>query len=360
MTDREIKGQIKWLISTFLETEKDIKGKKIAICPFGNNGIWMKQMMNWGYGIVEDFIIDNEISRYNADIYCVEDLRKMDGTNLVVLLNTTDERINHVLEESIRKTNGDITIRNILKPFVIDASEKQAYFNKVREVLKVRKCKNKRLIRVGNEYDGGYVMCDDFKDAIIYSFGIGWDVSWDSYFAKHGYKVYMYDPTIDKLPYEHDLFHFEQYGIAGVDFAKDNMLSMGTILKMNGHENCKDIVMKIDVEGAEWDFINETPSELLDNFKQITFELHSLTDVSQSERKLSALSKITQTHQAVWVHGNNSVYAERAGSIIMPCNLEVTFLNKAKYCFEGESICFPIDLDRPNSRLVEEIELGCW
>jgi hypothetical protein len=49
-----------------------------------------------------------------------------------------------------------------------------------------------RYVRVGKDYDGGYVMLDNFQREMVdaaYSFGISDDVSWDEYIAKSGIEV---------------------------------------------------------------------------------------------------------------------------------------------------------------------------
>ena len=42
--------------------------------------------------------------------------------------------------------------------------------------------------RIGNSYDGGYIMIDDFikKDGIAYSFGVGRNVSWETQMSNLG------------------------------------------------------------------------------------------------------------------------------------------------------------------------------
>ncbi len=67
---------------------------------------------------------------------------------------------------------------------------------------------NKNKIRVGREYDSGYVMINDLTNTIPYSFGISDDVSWGYDIANRGMDVYMYDQTINGLPAEYKHFHF--------------------------------------------------------------------------------------------------------------------------------------------------------
>lgn len=49
-----------------------------------------------------------------------------------------------------------------------------------------------------------------------------------------------------------------------------------------------------------------------DQFLQITFELHHLTDITHKEQIINCLNKLNMTHQAVWIHANNFGHIERA------------------------------------------------
>ncbi len=46
-------------LNQIIQFYDDIKTKRIAICPFGQNGMETKQILNWAYGVSEELIIDN-------------------------------------------------------------------------------------------------------------------------------------------------------------------------------------------------------------------------------------------------------------------------------------------------------------
>ena len=56
--------------------------------------------------------------------------------------------------------------------------------------------------------NGCYVLLDDFKDIkYAYSFGISFMVQFDDELTKRDIDVYMYDHTINNLPYNKTKFH---------------------------------------------------------------------------------------------------------------------------------------------------------
>ena len=216
----------------------------------------------------------------------------------------------------------------------------------------------KELIRVGSgEGDGGYIMIDDFDHTMVaYSCGIGNDVSWDMDIANKGMKVFMYDHTISRLPRVHNNFIFYNFGIG----EGSKCLPLGEIKKKNGHLDNRDLILKMDIEGAEWEVLNDISSDLLYNFKQISLELHDICKWEWRQKILKVLQKIRMTHQAVWIHGNNAGQAEVANGILIPNLIEVTFVRKDSYLLIDAECDFPMSLDLPNLKYRNDFELGNW
>lgn len=79
-----------------------------------------------------------------------------------------------------------------------------------------RKVTGKKRILLGQLFDGSYVLVDDFTNIkVAYSFGISNTVHFDRELANRGIDVYMYDHTINGLPYTHPKFHWKKIGICG-------------------------------------------------------------------------------------------------------------------------------------------------
>ncbi|MBE8951134.1 MAG: FkbM family methyltransferase [Quinella sp. 3Q1] len=242
------------------------------------------------------------------------------------------------------------------------------YYELLRERLKVKKIIGKNFVRVGRASDGGYVMVDNFNVSggghIAYSFGINDDVSWDLDMAKRGYDIFMYDMTIEALPQEHERFHFFKEGILGVEVSEKSMHTLDYFIKRNGHENQSNMILKMDVEGAEWSFLSTVTSETLNQFDQILFEFHDLVrpkDQSVMNATLACISKINRTHSLVHLHGNScDVSLILDDKILFPDALELTYVKTSNYeLVDDENIYLPISLDRPCNNY-NEIPLGYW
>lgn len=231
---------------------------------------------------------------------------------------------------------------------------------------------NINLCRIGKPNDGGYVMVYPFSsNNVAYSLGICNDVSWDLQMAEDGYSIYQYDHTIDKLPENNKAFHWKKEGVTG---EKENarLKHLETLIKENGHEGYNGMLLKMDIEGHEWKVLNSIELETLKKFDQIVVELHGLVEEVplhenilnvKKEEILSALKRITQTHQLVYLHANNNVkigMVDFNGPLITPNLLEATFVLRSKYQFKESELVFPTELDQPNNLFAPEIYLGKW
>ena len=216
------------------------------------------------------------------------------------------------------------------------------------------------LVRIGRDYDGGYIMLEEFVSSMIaYSFGISDDVSWEKDMAKRGIHSFMYDHTINGLPENNEIFHWEKRGICGsqpIELCK----TLEEFIEFNGHAGKKDLILKMEVEGAEWDVLESVRTETLASFSQVVLELHDMNNPALYNQICSVLSKLGKTHQCVHVHGNNYRSYQRIGNLVVPDVLEVLYVRKHDHIFESGNHFYPRYLDMPNSTLRNDIVLGVW
>lgn len=347
-----------YILDKIIREEID-KGKEIAIYPFGKIAMRAKEILEQRYGR-KAILIDNNLAKYNSTIITKDTfLKNYNDKNISIIICSSNVQVNKMLIDGVKDFAG--TVRNIKEPPVINTPEKEEFFMRIKELCKVKAVKGFDLIRIGGMHDGGYVMLDDFRNKhVAYSFGIGNDISWDKDIANEGVQVYCYDPTIAGLPEKHKGLEFHKIGITGIDDKEQNLYSMETILCKNSHIKNKHMILKMDVEGAEWDFLKETSSDILDKFSQMTFELHGMTNIENKKIILEVLKKIQKTHTPIWIHANNGNGSEVAGEYQIPILLEITYVNKEEYELEDIEYNCPICLDSPNIDGLYEIELRNW
>ena len=239
------------------------------------------------------------------------------------------------------------------------------YYSELHKLLHIAKVENFDLVRIGRDNDGGYILLNDFKPGgIAYSFGISNDVSFDKDIASKGYDVFMYDHTIEGLPdeeKENPRFHYFKQGIADGVTQDERLKSLEYFISHNHHENQSDMILKMDVEGAEWGFLESVKPETLAKFSQLTFEFHEMINPSYTERILSILRKINETHQLIHIHANNFSSYITIGDKNFCSVFEVTYVLRDKYKLVNDyDVNLPLSLNMPNNTLSPEIILGRW
>lgn len=226
--------------------------------------------------------------------------------------------------------------------------------------------------RYGCNQDGGYVGVKTPTD-ILLSGGIGADISFeldfvkandvnavcvDSLFGNGDFadmehftnkNQFKNDPSISKLQFINKLVGKKE---------NDEFTNYSNFLK-----EFNNIALKLDIEGAEFDYINSLSNKQLNKINQIFLEVHWLDKLND----LSFFEKLNQNHILIHAHGNNCglKITERdkffsCSGVLIPKVLELTYLHKK---FFGDKItlnkeAFPTSLDFPNQPLLDEISLN--
>ncbi len=217
------------------------------------------------------------------------------------------------------------------------------------------------LVRKGRANDGGYIMSNSgLENAIAYSLGINNDVSWDLAMATLGCNVFQYDHTISALPELHPLFHWFRIGIAASPSSDGMLQPLDLLIEKNGHSDRNDLILKMDIEGAEWDAIEAMSMDTLRQFSQIVIELHNVVNkasdlLPKAER---VLRKLYSTHQPVHIHANNWGSLGFIDGTLIPDTIELTYVRRTDHQFEKCYKIFPTELDMPCRPEVPDYYLG--
>jgi hypothetical protein len=214
---------------------------------------------------------------------------------------------------------------------------------------------------MGSEGDGGYVMLNDFKGIeAAYSLGIGGDVSWDLALARLGIPIFQFDHTVEKPPMPHALFHFHRQKIGPRPDPPGQTVSIEHLLRQEGHLG-KSLILKMDIDGAEWEVLDQMDDDLFKTFRQIVCEMHDLNrfiEPAWCARAGRVIKKLTRHHKLVHVHGNNYVPPFWNGFSDFPDVLETTFALGSAYDLMESDETFPGPHDRPNARGTPDFPLG--
>lgn len=157
--------------------------------------------------------------------------------------------------------------------------EVTAYRQALFDLLQPVALSNCELQRFGEPNDGGYLMCANLMGAAraAYSYGInGYDQWGCDISTRFKVPVHQYDCFNTEEPSCRagtPVFHAECVGPRTETIDGRLFDSIPRQLAKNG-DAASHVVMKIDVEGAEWDTILSMPAGTLDRIDQLSVEFH--------------------------------------------------------------------------------------
>lgn len=209
---------------------------------------------------------------------------------------------------------------------------------------------NCELQRFGEVNDGGYLLCANLLGAVqaAYSYGIsgydGWgcDVSRRLHVVVHQYDCFnLREPS---CPDGQTRFHGECVGTSR--FTEDGRPfdTLAGQFAKNG-DAAKRLVMKIDVEGAEWDSFLFAPASVFEQIDQLDVEFHHVDQA----KFVATVQRLKSYFDIAHVHYNN-FSCDPALTPFPSWAFEVLFVNKRIAMSDGAPVTpGPLALDAPNN-----------
>eukprot|EP00928_Gymnodinium_smaydae_P016497 TRINITY_DN16196_c0_g1_i1.p1 TRINITY_DN16196_c0_g1~~TRINITY_DN16196_c0_g1_i1.p1 ORF type:complete len:324 (-),score=83.16 TRINITY_DN16196_c0_g1_i1:98-1069(-) len=232
--------------------------------------------------------------------------------------------------------------------------------------------------RFGENHDGGYLMCmDGYGGAhssggsdipaihAAYSLGVEVHDQWSLDVADRlDVDVTQLDCTVAVGTCHHPRCKFYQK-CAGADDGRahdDDVWTMKELLQHTARDKASEgaLLMKMDIEGSEWDiFEHETPATL-SKFSQLIVEFHWLHDSEKHASFLKAVRNLLDADfRVVHLHGNNYGSMYRFGGESIPDVLEITFVRNAAKRKGGCSVKQTYNsLDAPNNPASSELPMA--
>lgn len=217
-------------------------------------------------------------------------------------------------------------------------------------------------VRIGRPYDGGYIAFNHKLNEItsVYSYGINDDVSFDLKFTAYSNAIiHMYDHTIQRLPYEHRQFHFTKEPGSSENIVKH--------IAKNGDSTSRNLFLKMDIEGHEWEIFKNIPLNVLSGFQQIVIEFHNLEFlqnndfgfINMTQDDMSAVfERINSLFYLGHIHGNNCGGVKEIPNTIEFCYIRKDLLDQVP---SVETVTYPLSgIDYPNNFNLPDYTLNWW
>lgn len=206
--------------------------------------------------------------------------------------------------------------------------------------------------RIGWARDGGYVLLDDFDDVgPVYSIEIGGQVSFDETLANAGKHIFMFDHTIERLPVGHANFHFSRECLGAANDEAAAICILDHLIRRHDHAGRSDLILKMDIEGAELDIFPAVSRETLRHFRQIVFEVHGLLglgDPAFRARFVAALSSINSDFTLFHVHANNYGNIGFVDGFAVADVIELSYVRSDLVEKKISTSIYPTPIDFPN------------
>ena len=222
---------------------------------------------------------------------------------------------------------------------------------------------NHDLVRLGASGDGGYLVPDDLGDIeACFSPGVAACSDFEVDCANRGMKVFMADKSVNAPATAHAKFNFIKKYIGAI--SHNDYITMEDWLEMSLPNTTSDLMLQMDIEGAEYQTFLSTPANVLNRFRIMVVEFHDLPrlwNLPYYSLASVAFEKILVNHVCVHIHPNNCCGSIIKNGITIPRIMEFTFLRKDRINQLLMTTDFPHKLDRRNSDACPELVLPkCW
>jgi hypothetical protein len=212
------------------------------------------------------------------------------------------------------------------------------------------------LERFGEPGDGGYLLCGNLLDGVAtaYSYGISGYDGWGCEMATRRHvPVHQYDCFNLTRPACAAPTVFHEECVGGEPAVQDGR-TFSTIERQfteNGDTTSR-VVVKMDVEGAEWDAFLTAPDDVLGRIDQLVVEFHG----TDERRFLTAVRRLKQYFHVANLHMNN--HSCDAGLAPFPAwAYEVLLVNRRLAEAGREARPQPFHpLDRPNTTAIPDCQ----
>lgn len=178
--------------------------------------------------------------------------------------------------------------------------------------------------------------------------------------AQAGVPVEQFDHSIEKAPPTHPLLNFHRKMITLE--TSESTASLPDLIGQFSNEGA-DLILKMYIEGWEWDVLDAADDEELSKLAQILCEFHHLSRLDRPDfgaRTRRVFEKLSRQFAPVHIHANNCGAICNVMNVPMPDFIEVTFVSRSRYKTKDSDEIFPTPLDAPNDCRFADIFIGTF
>ena len=234
---------------------------------------------------------------------------------------------------------------------MVDRNSIISLLNKTRPILT-----NLNLIRVGAEGDGGYLIPDDLVGiSECYSPGVDNIASFEADLVNFGILSHLADFSVEQVPGDIKVASFNKKFIGPNSI--NEFISLEDWINSSSSNN-EDLILQMDIEGAEYASILSTSDNVLKRFRILAIEFHNIETWSQIQYYQiveSVFDKLSRNFYVVHNHPNNAMGIVNLGGVKVPRLMEITYIRKDRVDETYGFSKLPSKLDFPNVRNMPDI-----
>lgn len=192
--------------------------------------------------------------------------------------------------------------------------------------------------------------------------GVNTVADFENDLADRKIRSFLADLSVDAPPVSRPEFTFDKKFLGATDNEQFFTLASWKDKYLKNYSG--DLILQMDIEGAEYQVIFNTPDQLLCQFRILVIEFHGLDkllDPFTFELLAPCFKKVLEHFHVVHLHPNNCCGSELWGDIEIPRVMEFTFLNKRRVNQIKPQRTFPHPLDKLNVFERDDLRLpNCW
>ncbi|MGV7217092.1 FkbM family methyltransferase [Bradyrhizobium sp. UFLA05-112] len=206
------------------------------------------------------------------------------------------------------------------------------------------------LIRLGDHGDGGYLVPDDLAGVVAcFSPGVDNRASFEASLIERGIPCFLADGSVKAAPFDSEMVQFTKKFLGVVN--NETTITLDDWVRSSKLENNGDLLLQMDIEGAEWSILLNVSRETLRRFRIIVIEFHDLERLMDTHafRLIAAVfHRLLQDFYIVHNHPNNYGRSISCGSLVIPRVQEMTLIRRDRAKSLSFAQTFPHPLDATN------------